>query len=184
VSDPRETPGRDEAGEMLAPSPPADRHASNVLVGFEDVLGSAQAAFALLCDVEKWPVWLSFTKTARRLEPAEPLGLGSEIAIRSAIPGEPEEVYEIDHFLPGHVLSLVGAYSLRRRLDFRLETKSDRSRLSVRLDYPAYGGVLGVLLDRLTVRRRLEQRLAESLVHFKGLVEFAGAEKDELLADF
>jgi hypothetical protein len=100
------------------------------------------------------------------------------------IPGEDEELYEVDRFLEGHVVSLVGAYSLRRRIDFRIERKTTRSKLVVRVDYPAYGGVLGALLDRVTARRRLDRALEDSLVHFKGLVEFSGAGEGELLADF
>jgi hypothetical protein len=107
------------------------------------------------------------------------------VALRGAIPGEAEELYEVDRFLGNHVVSLVGAYSLRRRIDFRIERKGDRSKLVVRVDYPSYGGVLGALIDRMTARRRLESALADSLVHFKGLVEFdAGAGLDDLLADF
>jgi uncharacterized membrane protein len=76
----------------------------------------------------------------------------------------------------------VGAYSCRRRLDLRIEQKSDRSRIVVRLDYPTYGGALASLFDRLTLRRRLDTALADSLTHFKGLVEF---DKDAgVLADF
>jgi uncharacterized membrane protein len=147
-----------------------------------EVASPAQNAFALICEIEKWPVWLSFVKSARRLD-AGPMSLGSEIAIRGAIPGEAEEIYEVDRFLPNHIMSLVGAYSIRRRIDFRVEGKSKSSRVVVRVDYPAYGGVLGTLYDRMTVRRRLEAALGESLVHFKGLVEFANG-KDDALEDF
>jgi uncharacterized membrane protein len=147
-----------------------------------DVSSNTDAAFALLCEVEKWPVWLSFLKSARRVD-SGPLGVGSEIALRGSIPGEEEELYEIDRFLAGHALSLVGAYSIRRRLDFRVEAKSASVRVVIRVDYPSYGGLLGAIYDRMTARRRLEAALTESLVHFKGLVEFGGS-KDAVLEDF
>ena len=51
----------------------------------------------------------------------------------------------------------------------------------VRLDYPTYGGIVATLVDRLTRRRRLEVALGDSLLHFKGLVEF---EREGVLADF
>jgi uncharacterized membrane protein len=161
---------------------PPDRPRGGALSGAQEVAASADVAFALICEVEKWPVWLSFLKSARRMDTG-PLGTGSEIALRGAIPGEREELYEVEHYLPGHILALVGAYSLRRRIDFRVESKSATSRVLVRLDYPSYGGVLGALVDRMTARRRLEAALAESLVHFKGLVEFDSG-KDALLEDF
>ncbi|MBV9103852.1 MAG: hypothetical protein JO060_09680, partial [Candidatus Eremiobacteraeota bacterium] len=72
-----------------------------------DVATPAHETFARICEVEKWPVWLSFVKSARRLDTG-PIELGSEVALRGAIPGEPEELYEVDRFLNGHIMSLVG----------------------------------------------------------------------------
>jgi hypothetical protein len=168
---------------MLASYGRAERLSTRALTCSQDLGSSAAAAFSLVCEVEKWPVWLSFAKTARRVS-GEPLALGSEVALRGAIPGEDEQLYEVDQFLDGHIVSLVGAFSVRRRIDFRIEGKRDRSKIVVRVDYPAYGGVLGALIDRMTARRRLDRALEDSLVHFKGLVEFTGTAPDELLADF
>jgi uncharacterized membrane protein len=127
-------------------------------------------AFSLLREAEKWPVWLSFLRTVHLVEPG-PLRLGSELLLRSAIPGESEELFEVERLLEGHILSLVGAYSLRRRLEFRVEAKSQTCRVVARMDYPTYGGALGALFDRLTVRPRLASDLDRSLEHFKGLAE-------------
>ncbi len=168
---------------MLA-SQRSERPSTSALHCSQDLSTSPEAAFKLICEVEKWPVWLSFLRSARRLDDAPSLGMGSEVAVRSAIPGDPEEVYEVDRFLAGHVISFVGVYSVRRRIDFRIERHTERSKLVVRLDYPAYGGVLGALYDRLTVRRRLETELETSLTHFKGLVEYKDAPADAVLADF
>ncbi len=169
---------------MVASYGSAERPSTKALSGSQDLGSSPEAAFSLICEVEKWPVWLSFAKTVRRVDETVPLGLGSEIAVRCAIPGEEEELYEVDQFLDGHIVSLVGAYSLRRRIDFRIERKSDRSKLVLRVDYPSYGGILGSLIDRLTARRRLDRAIEDSLVHFKGLVEFKDVPQDEILADF
>ena len=169
---------------MLATHGAVERRSPNALTCSQDLGSSPEAAFSLICEVEKWPVWLSFAKTARRVYESAPLGLGSEVALRGAIPGEEEELYEVDQFLDGYIVSLVGAYSLRRRIDFRIERKSSRSKIVVRVDYPSYGGVLGALIDRMTARRRLDRALVDSLVHFKGLVEFKDVAPDELLADF
>ncbi len=160
-----------------------DRPSSQALHASVDFASSPEVAFALICEVEKWPLWLSFLVSSRRTE-SEPLGLGSEVALRGAIPGEAEELYEVDQYLEGHIVSLVGVYSLRRRIDFRIERKSERSKLVVRVDYPAYGGALGSFVDRLTSRRRLSAALEHSLEHFRGLVEFKGGLNDPLLADF
>jgi uncharacterized membrane protein len=176
------TEDRRTEGDMALPSVSLDRPSPRALHSSQDVASPAQTAFDLVCEVEKWPVWLSFLRSARRVAPHEPLSVGSEIAIRSHLPGEEEELFEVDRLIPGHQLSLVGAFSIRRRIDIRIEGKRERSRVVVRVDYPTYGGVLGALIDRITRRRKLEIALDDSLIHFKGLCEYDRA-PDALLAD-
>jgi hypothetical protein len=143
---------------------------------------AAEDAFSLLCAVEKWPVWLSFLRSARRQSADNELEVGSEVVIRSLLPGEEEQLFEVDDYITNYRLSLVGAFSVRRRLDFRIERRTSRSKLHVRLSYPAYHGRLGGLLDRWQRGRRLSNALDDSLVHFKGLVEY---QRDAaVLADF
>ncbi len=146
-----------------------------------DIDSPAEEAFALLCAVEKWPVWLSFVRSARMGDSAAPLGLGSEVILRSSLPGEQEQLYEVDGFISNFHLSLVGAFSVRRRLDFRIERKTTRSKVHVRLAYPAYHGRLGELMDRWRHGRKLAAALDDALVHFKGLVEYR--RDDPVLAD-
>jgi hypothetical protein len=143
---------------------------------------SAEEAFALLCAVEKWPVWLSFLRSARRANSEPKLDVGSEVVIRSWLPGEEEEVFEVDGLIANYRLSLVGVYSLRRRLEFRIERRTSCSKLHVRLAYPAYHGKFGTLLDRWQRGRRVASALDDSLVHFKGLVEYK--RDGAILADF
>lgn len=159
-----------------------DRPSGRAIHRAQDVASPAATAFARVCEVEKWPVWLSFLRSARLTEPHLPFREGSEVAIRSNVPGDDEELFEVDRFIPGHHLSLVGAFSCRRRIDFRIEQKSERSKIVVRMDYPTYGGVMGALFDRFTRRRKLDTALGDSLLHFKGLVEFE--REDGILADF
>jgi uncharacterized membrane protein len=144
---------------------------------------SASTAFAFAREIEKWPVWLPFLRSARVVEPDLPLRVGSEVAIASTLDADGEELYEVEAYIDGHLLALVGAYSIRRRIDVRIEGKGERSRIGVRFDYPTYGGVVGALIDRMTVRRNLDAALAEALVHFKGLVEYERS-PDAVLADF
>ncbi|MGA2393567.1 MAG: hypothetical protein ABSH03_09485 [Candidatus Lustribacter sp.] len=159
-----------------------DRPSARAIYRAQDVASPAATAFRRICEVEKWPVWLSFLRSARLTEPQIPFGAGSEVAIRSGLPGGEEELFEVDRFIDGHHISLVGAYSCRWRLDFRVEQKSERSKVAVRLDYPTYGGAVAALFDQLTRRRRLDAALGDSLLHFKGLVEFE--REDGLLDDF
>jgi uncharacterized membrane protein len=161
---------------------PFDRPGSRGIYRSQDVEAPAETAFQIICEVEKWPVWLSFLRSARRIDSSSPLCLGAEVAIRSAIPGEEEELFEVDGYIEGYMLALVGAFSCRRRLDLRIERKTERSKVVVRLDYPTYGGVLSEIVDRLTTRRKLDVALGDSLVHFKGLAEFDRSQ--DAIADF
>lgn len=137
-----------------------------------DVGCAAEDAFGLLCAVEKWPVWLSFLRSARRADGESALQIGSEIVFRSSLPGEEEELYEVDALIANYRLSLVGAYSVRRRLEFRIERRTSVSRIHVQLSYPSYFGRIGTLIDRWHHGRRLASELDDSLLHFKGLAEF------------
>ena|SRR5665213_1110285 len=159
-----------------------DRPSTRAILRTQDVASPAATAFARICEVEKWPVWLSFLRSSRLTEPHLVFGEGSEVAIRSNLPGDDEELFEVDRFIDGHHVSLVGAFSCRLRLDFRVEQKSERSKIVVRVDYPTYGGVVAALVDRFTRRRKLDLALGDSLLHFKGLVEFE--REDGILADF
>ena len=143
---------------------------------------SADEAFDLLCAVEKWPVWLSFLRSAQRVNGEREFGVGSEVVIRSWLPGDEEEVYEVDALIANYRLSLVGAFSVRRRLEFRIERRTASSRLHVKLAYPAYHGRFGTLLDRWQRSRRVASALDDSLAHFKGLVEYN--RNAPILADF
>jgi uncharacterized membrane protein len=143
---------------------------------------TAEQAFGLLCAVEKWPVWLSFLRSVRRANAEPELTLGSEVIVRSWLPGDEEQLYEVDGLIANYRLSLVGAFSLRRRLEFRIERRSACTKLHVLLAYPAYHGMIGTLLTRWQRGRRVASALDDSLLHFKGLVEF---KRDEpVLADF
>lgn len=168
------------SGSSVALPRPGTRSLSAAI----DVQTGAESAFALLCAIEKWPVWLSFLRTAELVDPSVALGQGSEVLVRSVLPGDPQQLFEVDHFITNHQLSLVGAYSVRRRLDFRLERKTTRCKLHVRLEYPAYGGKLAMLYDAIRVARGLATQLEESVLHFKHLSEYNVNAKDELLADF
>jgi uncharacterized membrane protein len=143
-----------------------------------DIESPVEDAFALLCAVEKWPVWLPFLRSATLADPASPLSVGTEVIVRSSLPGDEEQAFEVDQFISNFHLSLVGLYSVRRRLDFRIERKTTRAKLHVKLSYPAYGGRLGALMDAWKHGRRFERGLDDALVHFKGMVELAVIDRD------
>jgi len=157
---------------MAVASDPYTNSGRRPLYASLEVDSSAEEAFALLCAVEKWPVWLSFLRSARLVHPKLPIGVGSEVVVRSSVAGEEEQLYEVDAFMTNYHLSLVGAYSVRRRLDFRIERRTSCSRVHVRLAYPAYHGRFGAFVDDWRRGRKLAAALEDALVHFKGLVEY------------
>ncbi len=159
------------------PDRPARRHLSGSL----EVESAPEEAFALLAAVEKWPLWLSFLRTSRLADPSQPLQRGSEVLVRSAIPGDPEQLYEVDVMIANYHLSLVGAYSVRRRIDFRIERKTSRSKIHVKVEYPSYHGRVGAWIDSVLRGRKLSAALDRSLHQFKGLVEVLP--EHSLLAD-
>lgn len=165
---------------MSSLSPTFDR-GTRSLTASVDLESPAEDVFSLLCSVEKWPVWLSFLRSARRAEYGQPLAIGSEVVLRTQIPGEEEQIYEVDQFITNHHLSLVGAFSVRRRVEFRVERKTSRSRLHVRLSYPAYHGRLAAVVEWWRRGRRMLKQLQLALSNFKGLVEYR--RNDPALAD-
>ncbi len=165
---------------MASISPTFDR-GTRSLTASVDLESPVEDVFTLLCSVEKWPVWLSFLRSARRVECDQPIGLGSEVVLRTQVPGEEEQLFEVDQFITNHHLSFVGAYSVRRRVDFRVERKTSLSRLHMRLSYPAYHGRFAALLDWWRRGRRMLAQLQVALTNFKGLVEYR--RNDAALAD-
>jgi hypothetical protein len=161
-------------------SPAVDR-GTRSLTASVDLESPAEDVFTLLCSVEKWPVWLLFLHSARRVEYNEPIGLGSDVVLRSEVAGEAEQLYEVDQFITNHHLSLVGAYSVRRRVEFRIERKTTLSRLHVRVSYPAYHGRVGGMLEWWRRGRRVLRQLQSAMTNFKGLVEYRRG--DPVLAD-
>jgi uncharacterized membrane protein len=153
------------------------------LAGSLDIEAPIEDAFSLLCAVEKWPVWLSFLRSAQLADPKAPLTVGSEVVLHSSIPGETEQVYEVDRLVGNHHLSLVGAYSTQRRLDFRIERKTARAKIHIKLTYPAYHGRIGAFFDRVRNGRKLEAAIEHSLELFRGLAEYSRRSPDALLAD-
>src|ERR1700685_3278955 len=70
---------------MAVPSVALDRPSGRAILRPQDVASPAATAFARICEVEKWPVWLSFLRSARLTETHLPFGAGREVANRSAL---------------------------------------------------------------------------------------------------
>lgn len=166
---------------MTVSAPPLERSGTQTISASVDIDSEPEAIFSLLCSVEKWPVWLPFLRSARRTEFNGPLALGSDVMLRSLDADQTEELYEVDQYLANHHLSFVGAYSVRRRIEFRIDRKTSRSRLSVRLSYPLYHGRIAAALGGWRRNRKVLAQLESAMTNFKGLVEYR--RDDEALGD-
>ncbi|MDH2909123.1 MAG: hypothetical protein PXZ07_03305 [Candidatus Eremiobacteraeota bacterium] len=136
-----------------------------------DLPAIPEEAFALLCAVEKWPAWLPLVRSAQRQLGAGPLALGDEVLLRLGEPRDEEQLFEVRRLVGNYCLTLVGAYSTRRRIDFRLERQSNRARLRVAWLYPTYHGAMGSALDHLLRGRAVAAMLDRATMQFRGLLE-------------
>ncbi len=135
-----------------------------------DLPAIPEEAFALLCAVEKWPAWLPLVRSAERQREG-PLAVGDEVLLRLGEPRDEEQLFEVRRLVGNHCLTLVGAYSTRRRIDFRLERQSNRARLRMAWLYPTYHGAMGSAVDRLLRGRAVAGMLDRATMQFRGLLE-------------
>ena len=135
-----------------------------------DLPAVPEEAFALLCAVEKWPAWLPLVRSAERRGTGA-LEVGDEILLRLGEPRDEEQLFEVRRIVGNYCLTLVGAYSTRRRIDFRLERQSSRARLRMAWLYPTYHGAMGNALDRLLRGRMVASSLDRAAQQFRGLLE-------------
>ncbi len=135
-----------------------------------DLPAIPEEAFALLCTVEKWPAWLPLVRSAQRQREGA-LALGDEVLLRLGEPRDEEQLFEVRRLVTNYCLTLVGAYSTRRRIDFRIERQSNRARLRVAWLYPTYHGAMGSAVDRLLRGRAVAGMLDRATMQFRGLLE-------------
>ena len=134
----------------------------------------ADAVFAFVADLARWPVWLSFVVCAQQHGEPQPraLAAGQEIDVcvqrgkrRSC------EQFEVANFVTGAFVCLEGSLSASRRIEFRLEQRRKDTRVHARVGYPVFGGALGWLRDGLFTRRALLKQLRRSLAELKSALE-------------
>jgi hypothetical protein len=149
------------------------------LVASENLSVSAEIAFSRICSIQTWPVWLSFVRRAEFDGYPGLLTQASDIVLASDLSAGMEEVFEVEELIEPYLLTLVGAFSCRRRIQFRVDRKDDVSRLTVRIAYSRQGGLLQGFVARFLSRRKLNGLLAQSLQTFKSLVEHDAEERAE-----
>lgn len=136
-----------------------------------DIRAPAEAVFASVCDLERWPAWFGPVVSAV-CEDARPLGVGARVCLCLADGRRRrQEEFEVTRFIRNAFLSLEAAYSAARRIDFRVERRGSSTRLGCMVGYPVFGGAVPALYHHAVGRRRLRRAVHESLVRIRHIIE-------------
>jgi len=135
-----------------------------------DVAVPAERAFAAIADISHWPVWFSSVVSAQHPD-SLPVALGEELTVcLNAGKRRWRETFEVTRFVQNAFLSLEGAFSAARKIDFRFEQRGVLTRIACSIGYPVFG-VAGRIVDAAFKRRRVRADLRESLLRLKGILE-------------
>ncbi len=165
---------------MIASQPAL--HMGSQLVATEELTVSPEIAFSRICSISTWPVWLSFVRRAELNDRTSELTHSSDVLLASDLSEGAEEVFEVEELIKPYLLTLVGAFSCRRRIQFRIEAKNKLAKVIVKIAYPRRGGLFYKPFDGFMQRRKLNAALVHSLQTFKGLVEHDAVEQSERYA--
>jgi hypothetical protein len=136
-----------------------------------DVGVPAERAFACIADISRWPVWFNSVVCAQHPE-SLPVAMGEELLLcLHSGRRRWQENFEVTRFVPPAFLSLEGAFSAARRIDFRFIQRPTITRIACTIGYPVFGGFLSTLADAAFKRRRVRADLRESLLRLKGMLE-------------
>ena len=146
-----------------------------------DVSVPAESAFSFIADISRWPVWMSSVVCAEHPQ-SLPLALREEVLLcLQAGKKRRQETFEVTRFVANAFLSLEGAYSAARRIDFRFEQRGPSTRIAYAIGYPVFG-LAAAWIDGALRRRRVRSELRESLQRLKGLLEERG--ESEALGEY
>ena len=136
-----------------------------------DVSVPVENAFAFVTDISRWPVWITSIVSAQHPQ-AKPVAVDEELLLcLHAGKKRWHEHFEVTRLVRNAFLSLEGAYSAARRIDFRFEQRGKQTRIACAIGYPLFGGFVTRWLDAISRRRRVRRELRDSLSRLKGLLE-------------
>jgi uncharacterized membrane protein len=136
-----------------------------------DVDAPAETVFSFVTDISRWPVWFSPVVSAQHPD-SLPVALDEELLLCLHCGRRRwHETFEVTRFVRSAFLSLEGAFSAARRIDFRFEQRGKQTRVAASIGYPVFGGPIKSAIDHLFQRRRVRRELRESLSRLKGMLE-------------
>lgn len=135
-----------------------------------DIAAPAERAFDFVADISRWPVWFSPVVSAQHPE-SLPVALDEELLLCLHCGRRRwHESFEVTRFVRNAFLSLEGAFSAARRIDFRFEQRAAHTRIACTIGYPVFG-IVPAIVDAAIGRHRVKRELRDSLAHLKGLLE-------------
>jgi carbon monoxide dehydrogenase subunit G len=131
----------------------------------------ARDVFAFLADLENVPKWNYAITETRRTSPGE-VGVGSTYEQTRSIPTPSREALTITEFEPDRHIAVAGTLArFPARLDYRMEERDGRTRLSNTVDLDLTGPLR--LLGGIATGR-IRSAVAENLEALKRLLEAGG----------
>jgi uncharacterized protein YndB with AHSA1/START domain len=133
-----------------------------------DIRAPAALVFAVLSTPERLPEWNTSVESARRAEPAEPIGRGSRAVFSGRLLGQSLETEtEVIEFQPPGRFATRAIRGPRLHSSFALDSQPFGTRLTLDVTGDVPGGRLGSLV----AERFLRDELARSLERLKQLCE-------------
>ena len=130
------------------------------------------AVFALLTDLSRLPDW-STTSDAVESAPEAPLAVGDTFRQTIRLVGRSltTDWRVVELVRPDRIAYEATAEGGRLRMEQDVRIAGSGSRVELDLEYELPGGLIGELLDRSYVERRLEREADHSLQNLKELLE-------------
>jgi uncharacterized membrane protein len=136
-----------------------------------DVAVPADRVYGFAVDISRWPLWFSPVVCAQHPDGCD-LAVNQELLLcLHAGRRRWQERFEVTRLVSNAFLSLEGAYSAARRIDFRFEQRGAQTRVACSIGYRVFGGALAGMLDAVFRRPRVRNEVRDSLHRLKGLLE-------------
>jgi uncharacterized membrane protein len=133
-----------------------------------DIPAPAQLVFAVLSNAERLPEWNTSVSSARRVDPASSVGLGSRAVFQGRMLGQTlESETEVVAFDPPRVFATRGIRGPRLETTFRLSPFAFGTSLVVEVSGEVPGGRIGGML----AERFLRTELTASLQRLRAICE-------------
>jgi uncharacterized membrane protein len=125
-----------------------------------EILAPAAKIFSVLCSPERLPEWNTSVETARRLQPEEPVTLGSRAVMTGRVLGQRlESETEVVRFEPTRMFATQACRGPRLLTQFDVESLATGARVTADVSGEVPGGAVGSMLAEGFLKRELSASL-------------------------